>query len=142
MILIFNDNQSILIDIGPMSLWYVDTFVKVPSDPIFKKLELLKVTDLYKLCTLKFVYESVNKLNPFQFHTYYSYPTHNYNTDAIRNIKLALPKIRTSTYGLKSLKYSGCILWNNLSFAERNIKSKNEFSRILKECIIDTYDSQ
>ena len=79
-------------------------------------------------------------MNPFQFHTYYNYPNHNYNTDATRNMKLALPKIRTSTYGLKSLKYSGCILWNNLSFAERSIKSKNAFSRVLKKRITDTYD--
>ena len=122
--------------LSPMSLWYVNTFVKVPSNPLFKELEILKVTDLFKLCTLKFVYDSLNKLNPFQFHTYYNYPHHNYNTDAIRNLRLAPPKIRTSTYGLKSLKHTGCMLWNNLSFAEKNIKYKNAFSRIQKK----TYD--
>ena len=57
-------------------------------------------------------------------------------------MNLALPIIRTSTYGLKSLKYTGCILWNNLSFFERSIKSKKVFSRILKNSIIDTYDTQ
>ena len=139
--IIFNDNQSILIDVGPMSLWYVDTFVKVPSDPIFKKLEILKVTDLFKLCTLKFVYDSLNKLNPLQFHTYYNYPLHNYNTEATRNLNLNLPTIRTSTYGLRSLKYTGCMLWNNLSLAEKNIKSKKVFSRILKKRITDAYDN-
>ena len=102
---------------------------------------MLKVTDLYKLCTLKFVYDSLNKLNPVQFHTYYNYPLHNYNTDAMRNLNLNLPKIRTSTYGLKSLKYTGCMLWNNLSFAEKNIKSKQVFSRILKKRMTDTYDN-
>ena len=110
--LIFNDNQSILIDVGPMSHWYLDTFVSEPSDPIFKKLEILKVTDLFKLCTLKFVYDSLNKLNPLQFHTYYNYPLHNYNTDAMRKLNLNLPTARTSTYGLKSLKYTRCMLWN------------------------------
>ena len=88
------------------------------------------------------MYESVNKLNPPQFHNYYNYPGHNYNTDATRNMKLNLPSIRTSTYGLKSLKYTGCMLWNNLSFAERNIKSKNIFSRALKNRMTDAYDSQ
>ena len=135
------ENESVLINVEPMSLWYVDTFVKEPSDPIFKKLEILKVQDLFKLSTLKFVYESINKLNPPQFHTYFNYPNHNYNTDAKRNLKLDLPKIRTSTYGLKSLKYTGCILWNNLSFVERSIKSKNVFSRILKNSMIGTYDN-
>ena len=88
------------------------------------------------------MYESVNKLNPPQFHTYYNYPNHNYNTDAMRNMKLALPKIRTSKNGLKSLKYSGCILCNNLSSAERSFKSKKEFSRIIKKHITDTFDIQ
>ena len=125
-----------------MSLWYVDTFVKSPSDPIFNKLEILKVRDIFNLSTLKFVYESLNKLNPLQFHSYYSYPDHNYNTDAMRNFKFVLPTVRTSTYGLKSLKYTGCMLWNNLSFAERSIKSKNVFSHILKKRMTDTYDSQ
>ena len=124
-----------------MSYWYVDTFTKVPSDPIFKKLEILKLQDLFKFCALKFVYESVNKLNPFQFHAYYNYPDHNYNTGAMRYMKLNLPTIRTSTYGLKSLKYTGCMLWNNSSFAEKNIKSKTVFSRILKKRITDAYDN-
>ena len=87
------------------------------------------------------MYESVNRLNPFQFHTYYNYPNHNYNTDAIRNTKLAIPTIRTSTYGLKSLKYTGCKLWNNLSFPERSIKSKNVFSRVLRQRMTDAYEN-
>ena len=93
-------------------------------------------------CTLKFVYDSLNKLNPVQFHTYYNYPIHNYNTDAMRNLNLNLPTIWISTYGLKSLKYTGCMLWNNLSFADRSVKSKNVFSRILKNHMTDAYDNQ
>ena len=134
------DGQSTLIDVGPFTQWYVNKFVKEPSAPIFKKLGILKVKDLYKLATLKFVHESVNKQNPAQFHSYYCYPAHTYNTDAMRDYKLDPPVIRTSTYGLKSLKYSGCILWNNLSVTERNIMSKKAFLRVVKDNMANAYE--
>ena len=54
----------------PVTHWYMDTFVKVPSDPIFKELGILKINDIYKITTLTFVYESLNKVNPEQFHIY------------------------------------------------------------------------
>ena len=82
--LILHNDNNILIDLpnDPVMYWYVDTFVKVPSDPLFKKLGILKVHDIYNLTTIKFVYESLNKLNPNQFHTYYNYPTGIQNTAA------------------------------------------------------------
>ena len=57
----------------PVAYWYVDTFIKIPSDPLFKELEILKVHDIFKMTTLNFVYDSLNKLNPEQFHMYYCY---------------------------------------------------------------------
>ena len=136
-----NDRNSLLIDIpdDPVSYWYVDTFVKVASDPLFKDLKFLKIHDIYKLITLKFVYESVNELNPNQFHTYYNYPTDVYNTAANRGNYLDPPMVRTVTYGLKSLKYTGCILWNNLSINIRNVLSINIFNNMTKKNIIDHY---
>ena len=71
--------------------WYVDTFAKVPSDPLFKKLGILKVHDIYNLTTIKFVYESLNKLNPNQFHAYYKYPSDIHNTAANRDNNLDPP---------------------------------------------------
>ena len=72
------------IDLDPFTYWYVDTFVKVPSNPIFRKLGISNVYDIYNFTTLKFVYESVNKSNPTQFHLYYNYPKQNINTKAKR----------------------------------------------------------
>ena len=122
--------------------WYVDTFVKVPSDPLFRELGILKVQDIYKLTTLKFVYESLNKLNPNQFHTYYNYPAVVHNTAANRDNSLNPPMVRTVTYGIKALKYSGCILWNNLSMDVRNAVSKNVFNTKIKKHIIDSYKDE
>ena len=105
-------------------------------------LGILKVHDIYKLTTLKFVYESLNKLNPDQFHTYYNYPTGITNTAANRDKNLDTPMVRTVTYGLKALKYSGCILWNNLPMDKRNAISKNVFNFSVKNHMINSYNTQ
>ena len=138
-----NDN-SLLIDVydNPVMYWYVDTFVKVASDPLFKELKILKVYDIYKLTILKFVYESLNKLNPNQFHTYYNYPADAHNTAANREKNLDPPMVRTVTYGLKSVKYAGCILWNNLSLEIRNAVSINVFNSWTKKHVIDSYNNK
>ena len=138
------DNISNIYDVpscNPVTYWYVNTFIKVPSDPIFKELGILKIHDIYKLNTLIFVYESLNKLNPNQFHSYYNYPTGLQNTAANRNNNLDPPVVRTNTYGLKGLKYSGCKLWNNLSTLIRNSVSKNIFKSHTKKHFINSYSN-
>ena len=139
--LILNSDDHLVIDLlsEPAIYWYVDSFVKVPSDPIFKDLGILKVQDVYKLTTLKFIYESLNKLNPTQFHTYFKYTTGIQTTTASRNNNLDPPMVRTVTYGLKSLKYSGCKLWNNLPMNIRNAVSIDVFNFLNKKHMINSY---
>ena len=81
----------------------------------------------------------LNKLNPTQFHSYYNYPTGLHNTAANRDNNLDPPMVRTVTYGLKALKYSGCILWNNLSTHIQNSASKNVFKFHTKKHFINSY---
>ena len=125
----------------PVMYWYVDTFIKVPSDPLFKELGILKVQDIFKMTTLNFVYDSLNKLNPNQFHLYYHYPTNIHNTAANRDNNLDLPMVRTTIYGLKSIKYTGCMLWNNLPIDKRKGTSKKSFSKMIKNHMISTYSA-
>ena len=84
---------SKLIDLpnDPVMYWYVDTYSKAPSDPLFKVLGILKVDDIHKLTALKFVYESLYKLNPNQFHLFYNYPTGTHMTASNRNNNLDPP---------------------------------------------------
>ena len=113
--------------------------LKVPSGPIFKELGILKIDDIFSVTTLTFVYESLNKLNPEQFHAFYKFPYNTRNTTNNRNNNLELPIPRTTTYGLKSLKFVGCKLWNSLSTADRNSVSKNVFKKHIKDQIISKY---
>ena len=123
----------------PVTYWYVDTFAKVPSDPIFKELGILKIHDIFKLTTLNFVFDCINKLNPEQFHSYYRYPVNICNTAANRDNHLDPPMVRTVKYGLKSIKFIGCILWNGLSMGVRNAINRKLFTKSVKNQFISTY---
>ena len=52
------------------------------TDPLFKRLKLLKVNDIYKLTALKFYYKFKNGLLPTSFDNIFTheYPTHSYET--------------------------------------------------------------
>ena len=123
----------------PITYWYVDTFLKVPSGPLFIELEILYIQDIFKMITLNFVYDSLHKLNPEQFHVYYRHSANIHNTAASRDNNLDTPMVRTVTYGLKSIKYTGCILWNDLPMAVRNATCKKSFTRSVKKHLISTY---
>jgi len=110
------------------------------SAPLFKSLNILNIQDIYKVETLKFVHDCLNRSNPPQFHYYFIYSTSNYNTASSRDNRLHTPQIRTSTYGLDSLKYNGAVLWNNVPLYIRNSPSRKLLSNKLKVLFISYYD--
>ena len=124
---------------NPDTFWLVDSFVKEPSTPIFKNLNILKIHDVFHSETLKFVYDSLKKLNPIQFHDYFRYSLNTYNTAANRMGNLHTPRVRTVTYGIKSIKFTGCKLWNDLSHRIRDSQSKKCLNKSLKQYFINTY---
>ena len=87
-----------------------------PSNPIFSKLNMLKVSDIHKYQVLKFVFKSINMLGPEQFHDWFqlNHERHrcktrsNFNMDSGTIIKnLVIPDARTTNYGMKQLKFNG-----------------------------------
>ena len=122
-----------------VSYWYIDTFVKPSSSPLFLELKILKLYDIFKLSTLLFVYDCLNELNPTQFHSYYMFPYMTRNTAVNRSGNLELPQPRTSTYGLKAIKFTGTKLWNDLTQNERTAVSKNVFKMNMKKRLIMNY---
>ena len=57
------------------------------SLPLFKELEILTIFDVFKVETSKFVFESLNRTNPPQFHGLFTYPSNTRNTTNNRNKK-------------------------------------------------------
>ena len=75
------------------------------TDPLFIKLNILKIQDIYTLCLLKFYYKYKNDLLPNYFTGMFNaiFPTHNYAT---RQRKKPVPtKCKTQT-AQASIRYS------------------------------------
>ena len=116
-----------------------NTFEKHHAAPLFKNLGILHIRDVFVIEILKFVHDSLNKLNPPQFHDYFTYhDADQISTVASRNNNLVIPRARTTTYGLKSLKFCGVLAWNGLNPNLRT-KSRNYIIEKAKNCILSLY---
>ena len=64
------------------------------TDPIFKRLNILKINDIYKLTALKFFYKLENNLLPAYFNRMFSVeiPSHEYNTRQRNTPRPHIPK--------------------------------------------------
>ena len=111
-------------------------------DPLFLTLGVLKVHDLLKLKIAKFIYSSLNKHNPTDFHSWFilTTQTHRHNTrskfidieSSIISNNLFIPIARTTHYGLKSIKVQGPKIWNMIPPTIRNNSSLQCFINKLK----------
>ena len=131
---------------------FKDQYPDVPgplpsSDPIFAQLKTLKVLDIYKLQTCKFIFKCLHQLTPVNFHQWYqynhnihSYKTRaNYNSDCMALNSLFVPFARTTNYGLKLLKINGPRIWNTLPTQIRTLTTLNVFLNNLKIHLISGY---
>ena len=131
------------------------------SEPLFKKLEILKFTDSIAVNNCSFVHDYFNGKLPRSFTNTFlrTDNLYEYSTRQAASGQLYIPRYKTSTYGLKCI-YKRCInSWNHFS-AELNIKNREnniniqeiknidllEYSRtILKDKltkhILSTYDA-
>ena len=124
---------------------YTDVFPTIPgplrpTDPIFVKLNSLKVEDIYKYQVAKFVFKCLNQITAVQFHDWYKlnhqihgyYTRFNFNVnDGIIINNLFVPSACTSNYGLKQLKVNGPRIWNELPASLKNASCLNIFLKNL-----------
>ena len=114
---------------------------RTSTNDMHYKLKVLKVEDIYKSRILKFVYESINGLSIIQFQNHYHHynNTHHHYTRN-RNILYA-PRTKTK-YGESTLKYKGCIFWNELRKKNQKCKSLYTFKKAIRHFLIDVYCNQ
>ena len=103
------------------------------TNPMFLKLEILKVNDIF---TLHF-YKCLIQETPVNFHDWFKLncDSHSYNTRSnisdINNItksnNLFIRSARTSFYGLRLIKVEGPKIWNALPKSIRSITSIKPF---------------
>ena len=91
--------------------------------------KMLYISRLQKLAI--FVFKCKNEIGPPSVHNLYATKDISYN---LRDpSKFVQPKSNTTTFGLKSLKYSGAALWNNdLPKDIKEITNINVFKKLVK----------
>ena len=112
------------------------------SEPLFRKLEILKFQDSIVVNNCLFVYDYLNNNLPGSFKNTFlrSNDMHEYKTRQATTGKLHVPEYKTTTFGLKCI-YKRCInSWNQLT-TEFNImyKHHNVFDKEIKA--IDLLDN-
>ena len=101
-----------------------EDYTFLTSDPLFYKLQIHKVQDIFVLRIAKFIFNCLIKSTPINFHNWFklTIQIHSHNTrskyvdidKSILTRTLFVPTARTSYYGLKLIKVQGPKLWNNL----------------------------
>ena len=116
---------------------------KSHSEPLFKSLKLLKLNDVIKSQILSFVYQWSHRLLPPCFNAYFKFTSfvHSYSTRQSCKSNLYVAAVKTTQYGLRSLKFIGPRLWNSLSSSIINSKSLKIFRKTLKNSIINNYSN-
>ena len=126
----YNDQYPVIP--GPLS----------PSNPIFVKLELLKIEEIFKYYISKFIFKCLLQLTPINFHNWFktSSAIHNYNIEFNSDSKnLFIPPARTTSYGLKQITVSGPKIWNDLPYRIKTNISLNIFLKNLKAHLLSNY---
>ena len=129
----------------------------VSTNPIFKKLEILKVEDVFNFHILKFIYMCLNQSTPQNFHSWFipNYNIHSYNTVSnttinmrnyfeIENVEttnnIHIERGRLVNYGAKLLKVLGPNLWNSVPLKIRNAENIFLFKKNLKLFYVNKYN--
>ena len=104
---------------------------------LFHTCGLLNIYDMFKLISTKFVFTCLKLTLTLQFADFYIYAPNNYNTFASRNKSL-----RTSTYGLNTLRNKGAHIWKDIPLQIRDVNHIKIFTKLLKQHFLSSYVSQ
>ena len=100
---------------------------------LFKALKLLRLQDIFQLKMLILVFESINKVNSVYIHNFFSCTSniHGYDTRDVYQGDVCLTHTNSLQYGLKSFRYMGAKVWNDLPDELRSVPSTYSFKKHL-----------
>ena len=126
-----------------------------PSDPLYKKLEILKIQDIYELSISNFVFSTLTFDSPAIFDGWFTYDheVHDHTTRSSANVisdnyfdvGYVQPSFTLHTkganndYGRKMIQASGPLIWNRIPEYIQNAGSIFTFKKHLKIHIFDQY---
>ena len=121
--------------------------LNVSSDPLFLKLDILKIKDIFLLQISKFIFNGLRKNTPSNFeswfklnHSVHSHRTRSNFNDVVNleySNNLHILYARTSFYGLKLIKVFGPKFWNSIPLHIRSAVNIKHFSKVLKLYLVN-----
>ena len=111
------------------------------TPPLFLKLKLLTIFDIFNLQLGKLVYDSINNIGPTQNIIQFSLVSeiHNHCTRYADQDHFYNRQVRTTRFGLKSLKIMGGKLWKSIPNSVKNSPTKKSFSTSLNRTLLNYY---
>ena len=106
----------------------------VSTLPLFYRLNILNIFDVFKLEINKFTFSVIRRLSPPQFFNMFTQinQINDIQTRASNQGNLYIHYVRTTNYGLTLVRSIGARLWNVLPNALKILPSKTQFKKILK----------
>ena len=123
---------------------YNDSYPATPGSlvhatPLFHKLKVLTIFDIYKLQLRKLIYESINDVGPTNKFIMYTRASeihsHNHNTRYAQNGNFYTNSVQTTRFGLKGLQTHGKHLWEILPNKIKDCRTKKSFIGNFKQHI-------
>ena len=114
------------------------SFFKTKLSPVYDKLKLLKLNNIYKLEVSKLMYKFISKSLPICFNEYFVLlsKVHFYSTRFVTGDNYSLTRFNTS-HSQRSIRYQEPKIWNELPVDIKSIAQKNKhvFIKKIKECL-------
>ena len=116
-----------------------------PSQPLFYRLKLLKISDLVKLRNITLVHEILNAKSPIDVSNTFNLKHYSaYHDTRGKTLRLiAKPKCRTTRFGINSIIYQCISNWNELQQHYKNINlsktSHLKLSKLAFQFLIQQY---
>ena len=104
------------------------------TSPLFHKLNILSIFDIFKLQLAQLVFESTNNIGPTSSIIQFTRinEMHNHNTRYSTN-NLFTNSSRTTRYGLRNLQTAGTKLWATIPYSIKCKPSKISFKKNYKK---------
>ena len=110
------------------------------STPLFSKLQILKLNAIQYLQLLCLVFECVKGPTFHHFRDYFT-PISLVHGHFTCQGNILTIQVNTTQYGLRSFRYAGALLWNNLSLYVRDLSMQNSFKNELKKDYLQSYSA-
>ena len=104
----------------------------------YKKLKILKISELYSLEIGKFMYRSNKNMLPSSFDQYFKEIEHTHQTRFKDKNRYVLPLSRTDI-GKQSVKFTGVKVWNDIPPEIKDSSSLDTFAHNLKVYLLTNY---